>query len=353
MIRISPAGLRSPRRCRRRGRCARRARSARPSGRGSADPRGGARPCTSSPACSVRCPDGYSGRRNPSIRICAAYSDSATGSSSGWTRLNATPARIGRHEPFEAEAIWANAAGAGSAQPLHLEAHGHVGSAASAAGVAHRRSARWRASASVRSARRAARCRAARRRAALPRSRQVGRVDRHAAAPATPRRQAARDDVSSRSVWPHGAARDLGEHVARLAAVRRAELVERGEEVVVARLDAVAEALHRPGAQNLVVGDVVAERVAERPLAGGARPGLREQRDHVHADAAGRAAADHRLRVHGARQVVVQVAALGHVVEERVALHLVAAVALQVLGRSQLGRGSRRGEQREQENMRS
>ena len=223
--------------------------------------------------------------------------------------------------------------------------------AASAAGVAHCRSARWRASAAVRSA--SARGTMSRSPASSSRCREPARsagsnATRRASDDTSPKR--GRDErLEVLLVLGRGAAGDLGEHVPRLAAVGRAELVERGEEVVVAGLDAVAEALHRPGAQDLVVEDVVAERVAERPLAGGARSGLREQRDHVHADAAGRAAADHRLRVHGARQVVVQVAALGHVVEEGVALHLVAAVALQVLGRSELGGGSRRGEQREQE----
>src|SRR5208282_1101146 len=109
----------------------------------------------------------------------------------------------------------------------------------------------------------------------------------------------------------------LGESVADVLLQSRAELLEGSEKVIVARFLLAMPVAHRPGIHQLVVEDLVLIGATYRrlDLVGLARiTGCANQfrSAAVHAESVFRGPVDHAFRIDRARQVDMQVAALGH-----------------------------------------
>ena len=99
------------------------------------------------------------------------------------------------------------------------------------------------------------------------------------------------------------------------------EFVEGGEEMVVAGFVAGTPVAHRPGVDDLVVEDVVVVGAADAGLwrvvlAGIAGRAEQSRSGAVDAEIVGRGPVDHVFGIDGAVEVIVQVAALGHVVQK-------------------------------------
>ena len=118
-----------------------------------------------------------------------------------------------------------------------------------------------------------------------------------------------------------GAVDDGGDAFGYVVMRRETELVEGGEEVVVARLVPGAPVAHRPGVDDLVVEDVVVIGAADAGLgrvvfAGIAGSAEQLRGGAVDAEIVGRSEVEQVFGVDCAVEMIVQVSALGHVVQE-------------------------------------
>jgi hypothetical protein len=110
--------------------------------------------------------------------------------------------------------------------------------------------------------------------------------------------------------------RHLGQHLPGVPVAGQAELLEGGEEVVVARLLPGLEALHRPGGDDLVAEFRIGCRLVRRSPAGAAGRGHRHVSGRLQAQAVLDRETQQGLGRGGAGEVRVQVAALRHLPQE-------------------------------------
>ena len=127
------------------------------------------------------------------------------------------------------------------------------------------------------------------------------------------------------------------------------EFVEGGEEMIVAGFVSGAPVAHGPGVDDLAVEDMVVVGAADRGLrrvvlAGVARRGEQTRGRPVDAEIVGGGPVDHVFGVDRAVEMVVQVSALGHVVQEGEQQRRLVADGVEIAGGflfGRLGRGQR------------
>jgi hypothetical protein len=141
-----------------------------------------------------------------------------------------------------------------------------------------------------------------------------------------------------------GSARcDLSQLVAHTVQRREEELVESCEEMVVARSLVGSPVAHRPRIDELVVENMIAIGALNCGLAGVRRArgiaGRRQKvrRAAIHAEVVACRIVDPTLCVDGATHVIVQVAALGHLLEKGEQQGRIVADRIELAGSSLLG----------------
>jgi hypothetical protein len=144
-------------------------------------------------------------------------------------------------------------------------------------------------------------------------------------------------------VLARGAVDDGGDGFGHVVVGGESELVEGGEEVIVTRLVARSPVAHRPRVNDLVVEDVVVVGAADsgfrRVMFAGIAGGAHQARSGaVHAEVVVRGKIEQIFRVDRAVEVIVQVAALGDVVQKSQQHGGLAAKRIEIARCSLLGR---------------